>query len=97
MIEIKRWDNGEVIHSGEFDSIKECFEDGIRREISFSLRHGIYKLEIIDDMCWGGCTKKTLPEWLEYTGDDVPESDRIYLETVTKPFIKMVIAFRDIK
>jgi hypothetical protein len=35
MIEIKRWDNEEVIHSGDFDSIKECLEDGVRKGIIF--------------------------------------------------------------
>jgi len=35
MIEIKRWDNGEVIHSGDFFSIKECLEDGVEKGVSF--------------------------------------------------------------
>jgi len=34
-IEIKRWDNQEVIHSGYFISIKECLEDGLSKRISF--------------------------------------------------------------
>lgn len=34
-IEIKRWDNAEVIHSGKFSSVKECLEDGIENGISF--------------------------------------------------------------
>ena len=34
-VEIKRWDNQEVIHSGYFISIKECLEDGVKRGISF--------------------------------------------------------------
>lgn len=36
MIEIKRWDNGEVIHSGEFASIKECLEDGVAKGVCFN-------------------------------------------------------------
>lgn len=36
MIEIKNWKTGEIIHSGEFDSIKECLEDGVKKEISFA-------------------------------------------------------------
>ena len=35
MIEIKRWDNGEIIHKGDFTSIKECLEHGVREEVSF--------------------------------------------------------------
>lgn len=35
MIEIKRYDNGEIIHSGDFESIKECLEDGVSKNISF--------------------------------------------------------------
>lgn len=35
MIEIKRWDNGEVIHSGDFDSVKECLEDVVKKGICF--------------------------------------------------------------
>ena len=35
MIEIKRWDNGKVIHSGEFADIKECLEDGVTKGVSF--------------------------------------------------------------
>jgi len=34
-VEIKRWDNQEVIHSGYFNSIKECLEDGVKKGISF--------------------------------------------------------------
>ena len=33
--EIKRWDNGEVIHSGDFKSIKDCLLDGVSSGISF--------------------------------------------------------------
>jgi len=34
-IEIKRWDNQQVIHSGDFNSTKECLEDGVKKGISF--------------------------------------------------------------
>ena len=161
MIEIKRRDNGEVIHSGDFDTIKECLEDGVLKGISFfradlndaelngaklngaklndaelngaelnyaelngaklngaklngaklndasfkyitgnthgvyCLQHGDYKLAIIGDICFGGCTKRTLQEWLDYSGDNESESDRKYLENVTKPFIKMVINIQE--
>jgi hypothetical protein len=50
-----------------------------------------YKIIILDKTTvWGGCTKKTVKQWLAYKGRDLSESDRKYLETVTKPFIKMV-------
>ena len=35
MIEIRRWDNNEVIHSGDFADIKECLEDGVSKGINF--------------------------------------------------------------
>ena len=50
-----------------------------------------YKIIILDKTTvWVGCTKKTAKQWLEYKGTDLLESDKKYLETVTKPFIKMV-------
>ena len=55
-----------------------------------------YRLVIIDDICWGGCTKKTMDEWLEFEGDELNDSDKKYLETVTKPFIRMVLAQREV-
>jgi len=36
MIEIRRWDNGGIIHSGKFVSVKECLEDGISKDVDFS-------------------------------------------------------------
>ena len=35
MIEIKRWDTGEVIYSGEFSSVKDCLEAGVSKAINF--------------------------------------------------------------
>ena len=35
MIEIKRWDTGEVIYSGKYESIKDCLESGVSKGISF--------------------------------------------------------------
>lgn len=35
MIDIKRWDTGAVIYSGDFCSIKECLEDGVKKSICF--------------------------------------------------------------
>jgi hypothetical protein len=35
MIEIKRWDTNEVIHGGDFDSVKDCLEDGVKKGINF--------------------------------------------------------------
>ena len=50
-----------------------------------------YRIVIIDkSIVWGGCTKKTVQEWLEYDGSDRGDEDRKYLETVTKPFIRMI-------
>jgi len=52
-----------------------------------------YKIIILDrETVWGGCTKKTVQEWLEYAGDELNETDRKYLETITKPFIRMRLA-----
>jgi hypothetical protein len=51
-----------------------------------------YKIVIVDEQTvWGGCTKKTAQEWLDYAGEERNEEDRKYLETVTKPFIRMVL------
>ena len=33
-LELKRWDNEKVIHSGEFDSMKDLVEDAVRKGIS---------------------------------------------------------------
>jgi uncharacterized protein YjbI with pentapeptide repeats len=52
-----------------------------------------YKIIILDkEIVWGGCTKKTAQEWLDYSGDELNEPGRKYLENVTKPFIRMAIA-----
>jgi uncharacterized protein YjbI with pentapeptide repeats len=51
-----------------------------------------YKLIILDkETVWGGCTKKTAQEWLDYEGAGLSESDKKYLETVTKPFIRLAL------
>ena len=51
-----------------------------------------YRIIVLDkEIVWGGCTKKTVQEWLDYDGDGLDESDKKYLETITKPFIKMCI------
>ena len=35
MISIMRWDRKKIIHEGEFFSVRECLEDGVKRGISF--------------------------------------------------------------
>ena len=35
MITIKRWDTGDIIHSGNFKNIKECLEDGVAKNVNF--------------------------------------------------------------
>jgi len=55
-----------------------------------------YRITILDkQVVWGGCTKKTAHEWLEYEGKELMPSDKTYLETVTKPFIRMVLALNN--
>jgi hypothetical protein len=57
-----------------------------------SLQISPYKIIVLDkSIVWAGCTKKTAQEWLDYSGDDMSVLDKKYLETVTKPFIRMVI------
>ena len=52
-----------------------------------------YKIIVLDkEIAWEGCTKKTVQEWLDYSGDELVESDKKYLETVTKPFLRMVLS-----
>ena len=120
-ISIKNRHTNEVIHEGDFGSVKECLEDALRKDVKIwsadlsgadlsyaNLRytHGgnhrvshlqvyPYKLVVVDDICFGGCTKKTLEEWLSYDGDELGESYKAYLETVTKPFIRICIAKRE--
>ena len=145
MISIKRWDNGEVIHSGDFKSVKECLEDGVSKGVSFyradligsnlrdsnlscsnlsyssligsnlsfsnlsgsnligsdlrgaigngtevkSLQVSPHKLTYYNGELWGGCTHKTCEDWLAYEGEGLDESDKEYLEKITKPFIRM--------
>ena len=51
-----------------------------------------YKIIVLDgSIAWGGCTKKTVQEWMDYSGDELDEKDKKYLETITKPFIQMCI------
>ena len=51
-----------------------------------------YRIIVLDkEIVWGGCTKKTVQEWLDYDDDRLNESDKKYIETITKPFIKMCI------
>ena len=35
-VEIVKWTDASVIHSGDFHSIKECLEDGVNKGISFN-------------------------------------------------------------
>jgi hypothetical protein len=50
-----------------------------------------YKIVILDkEIVWGGCTKKTVQEWLDYAGDDLSPECKEYLERITKPLIRMV-------
>ena len=52
-----------------------------------------YKIIVLDnEIVWGGCTKKTAQEWLDYDGSELNEANKKYLETITKPFIRMCIA-----
>jgi uncharacterized protein YjbI with pentapeptide repeats len=64
-----------------------CVGDG---EYIKSAQIGEYKLAIKGDICCGGCTTMTLDEWLDHSVTNI--SDSAYLETVTKPFIRMIQA-----
>ena len=58
-----------------------------------SLQIHPYRIIVLDkDTAWGGCTKKSVADWLAYEGKGLSESDKTYLETVTKPFLRMVTA-----
>jgi hypothetical protein len=58
-----------------------------------AMQFGKYKIVILDaEICWGGCTRKTCQEWIDYDGTELNEYDEKYLETITKPFIRMVLA-----
>jgi hypothetical protein len=55
-------------------------------------QHGKYKLVIVGNVCHGGCTTKTLDEWIAYDGAGLDGYELDYLNNVTKPFIRMVKA-----
>ena len=58
-----------------------------------SLQIHPYRIIVLDkDIAWAGCTKKSVADWLAYDGKRLSESDKTYLETVTKPFLRMVVA-----
>ena len=60
------------------------------------LQLGRYRIVVLDcEICWGGCTKKTVTEWLKYKGGELSDSDGHYLKTVTKPFLRMCLKMRD--
>jgi hypothetical protein len=55
-----------------------------------SMQFEKYRLVMLDkEILWGGCTKKTCAEWIEYDGAELNEYDKNYLEAITKPFILM--------
>ena len=57
-----------------------------------SLQIEPYKIVVLDKgIVWGSCTRKTAQEWLDYSGDELPPDQKKYLETVTKPFIRMCL------
>ena len=78
LIKIKRWDTNEVINSNATGN-------------THCLQHGKYKLVVNKVGCHGGCTTMTCDEWLAYYGAGLSDYDKNYLETVTKPFIRMVL------
>ena len=54
-----------------------------------------YKIVVLDkEIVWGGCTKKTVQEWLDYDGSELSETERKYLNKITKPFIRMCIGVK---
>ena len=56
------------------------------------LQLGAYRIVVLDcEICWGGCTKKTVREWLKYKGEYLSASEQHYLKTVTKPFLRMCL------
>jgi uncharacterized protein YjbI with pentapeptide repeats len=51
-----------------------------------------YNIIVLDkSIAWAGCTKKSVDEWLNYDGAELSDSSKTYLETVTKPFLRMVV------
>ena len=60
-----------------------------------SMQFGEYKIAIIGDFCCAGCTTKTCQEWLDFDGSELSEGDKKYLEGVTKPYIRMILAMRE--
>ena len=60
-----------------------------KRLITFIKGH--YTINILDNhIVYGGCTCKTLEQWLQYEGESLDASDKEYLETITKPYLKFI-------
>jgi hypothetical protein len=79
------------LRSADLSSAKLSYAVGGSGDRVQCLQLHPYKIIILDKKTvWGGCTKKTAKQWLKYTGKELSESDKKYLETVTKPFIRMV-------
>ena len=57
-----------------------------------TMQSGRYFLSACKGVLRGACTIKTYQEWLEYDGEGLSDYDKSYLENVTKPFVRMVIA-----
>ena len=58
-----------------------------------SIQFSPYLIAVLDgEHCWGGCTYKTVNDWLNYDGvrAGLSDSDNRYLETVTKPFLRFL-------
>ena len=82
----------EAKNVNEIKSFNYVVGDGVAIN---SMQFGKYKIAVMGDICCVGCATKTCQEWLDYSGDDLDEDDKKYLEGIAKPYIRMILAMRE--
>ena len=53
------------------------------------MSHDLYTLVAAQGMLRAGCTKESYEWWLNYDGDLLDDHNKNYLETITKPFVRL--------
>jgi uncharacterized protein YjbI with pentapeptide repeats len=74
MREIKCWNNGKIIHSGDFESIKDCLENGVKKGISFAYADLTYA-----DLTYADLTRADLT-YADLTYADLTRADLTYAD-----------------
>ena len=84
--------NGAELNNAELNGAELNSAYG-NTEVTYCLQHGIYKIVIVNNkICHGGCTTMSCDDWLNHDGKGLNDYDLKYLESITKPFIRMCLA-----